>query len=94
MVEEKTAGSSSDDEGEPDEGELFSAEREEENFSDLDLYDIKEKIKLKFRIEHYLILILVLLLIWAIIDRQSLINKCNSYWIAEMEKITNSFVIS
>ena len=56
------------------------------NFKPLDFKKIQEKIRENLRIEYIIIIILAGILLFLIADRQNLINTCNSYWIAELEK--------
>lgn len=63
-----------------------------ENPEDITYPDFRVLVKRiidNFRIEHVIILMLIIVIVWALIDRQSLISMCNNYWVEKLEECYN-----
>lgn len=61
----------------------------EEDFKAVDFKLFIDRVKDRVKLEHIVIVLLIIVILYAIYDRQMLVDSCNNYWIAELEKIRN-----
>ena len=89
MVEENNADKPADGADSPAADKTAETGSSEEDIEAINLKPLLDIIEKVMTLEHLVISLLIIALLLAIWDRQHLINSCNSYWINEVEKITN-----